>query len=280
MNADGLEQKASKDSAKDMLIAVQDIYNVELLRLSKDKWVKQIERIKNNSICLLATHGDFGENGSLQKMLEVKKIVHTHSAAVVCGILLNKHLSKLVYKSLGIKTPPWYFDGKIYGKSVGSQPITTLVKKPLFGGSKAGIRKVKKVSKKTNNLNIYEEYIAGSAQISVGVLGSGKNILALAPLAGKRDLFSIGKFHIDDIKISQAAAKKCEDRAKQIHIALGCRGITKTDFLLGRGNTIWAIETDAIPGLSKNNAVSVSANKLGISYNELIKLIIEDAYVE
>jgi len=61
MNADGLEQKASEASAKDILNVVQNICAVELIKLSRNKWVEQIEALDNNSICFLTTHGDFGE---------------------------------------------------------------------------------------------------------------------------------------------------------------------------------------------------------------------------
>ncbi|MCK5212084.1 hypothetical protein KAJ89_05265 [Candidatus Parcubacteria bacterium] len=280
MNADGLEQRASEFSAKDIFGAVQDVYDASLLKLSKNKWIKQIEVIRDNAVCFLATHGDFGENGSLQKLLEVKKIIHTHSPAIVCGILLNKHLSKLIYESLGIKTPPWYFGGNVYGRKSSNKQITIWVKKPLFGGSKIGISKVNKIDEKASDLYLYEEYVDGYIQISVGVLGSGKNSLPLTPYARKRCLFNAGKLYINDIKINKAVVKICKNWAKQIHISLGCRGITKTDFLLSKDNTVWAIETDAIPGLSKDNAVSIGAKKSGLSFKELINIIIEDAYVE
>lgn len=280
MNADGAERLASDLSAKDVMGAIKNFYHPILLRLNKDKWPRQIQVIDKESVCILVTHGDFGENGSLQKILEINKIAHTHSPSTVCSILLNKHLTKMFYISLGISTPPWYFNGNTYGVSHDNFLSGNLVKKPLLGGSKIGISKVSTISYKAKHKYIYEKYINGFIQISVSILGSKDNILSLTPTIRPRPLFNNTQNKIKKIKISKEIINKCQIWGESIHLSLGCRGVTKTDFLLDQHNKIWAIETDAIPGLSKMNAVSVGAEESGINYKQLINKILQDAYVE
>ncbi len=280
MNADGPEELASILSAKDVFRAVKFFYDPTLLKLTKDNWFRKIQTLDKGSICILTTHGDFGENGSLQKVLEIKKIAHTHSPATVCGILLNKHLSKMFYKSLGISTPSWYFNDNIYGCKLNKMFSKKFVKKPLLGGSKVGIKKVNNISSGDVDQYIYETYVDGSIQISMSILGSGENALSLAPVIRKRPLFAASKYSISYNKIDQRIIDKCGAWAKKIHISLGCRGVTKTDFLLDKYGEIWAIETDAIPGLSKTNAISISAERSGLSYRELVSKILQDVYVE
>lgn len=277
VNSDGIENMASKRSGNAVFDVMRNFDNIELLELSKKKWSHCIEKINQEDICFLVTHGDFGEDGSLQKILEVRKISHTHSSAITCGILLNKHLTKLMYKSLGIKTPRWNFDGVMYGGEVG---VSGWIQKPLFGGSKIGIKRVGGILNQKNRKNIFEEFIDGKVQISVGILGSGQNIKALPPLVRERELFASKKIKVIGSEANQEVLKTCESWAKKTHIALGCKGITKTDFLLDNKNVIWAIETDAIPGLSKDNAVVIAAGNAGISHSRLINYIIKDLYVE
>jgi len=121
---------------------------------------------------------------------------------------------------------------------------------------------------------IIEKFIPGSKEVSVGVVNKRGRGWPLSPVIRNRALFS--SKNISDLSIPAKVVGKVQTWARRLHEALGCRGVTKTDFLIDRENEAWAIETDAIPGLSQNNAVAIGAKKSGISYRDLINLIIKD----
>jgi D-alanine-D-alanine ligase-like ATP-grasp enzyme len=114
--------------------------------------------------------------------------------------------------------------------------------------------------------------------MSVGVVGSGENALALLPIIRKRNINDIGKLCDYNGMVKHALILQSQYLAKKIHQALNCCGVTKTDFLIDNVGNLWAIETDAMPSLTMNSAVGMGAEKIGILYKQLILDIIENSY--
>ncbi len=276
-NGDGPEFKASVNTRKCVFKSLVKKYDVENIILKTDDWLEKVAKISPQSFCFLATHGSFGEDGTLQKILEENNIRHTHSAAMVCSILANKHKSKLKFKSLNLPTPNWYYLGKFYGEDEkgcqGKKPHFW-IEKPINGGSKMGIKKSKN-SKLVNRNLIFEDYIDGNFEVSVSVLRNIKEVISLAPLTRSRFLFGSVCGEVD-ARISDEVLNQCSCMAKEFYIANSCNGIIKVDFLIDKKLKPWAIEVDAIPGLALYNAATVSAQKIGLSYDDLISKIIID----
>lgn len=277
-NLDGHELMVAKHSAQTVRLALKSKFKTEFLKLRSTNWVKKVlTRSHYKNIWFLCHHGGFGENGDLQLLLEQKKIVHTHSPSEACQVFCNKHKTKLLYLSLGIMTPPWFYEGILYGKEGRSKLNSFFVKKPLYGGSKYGISLVKnKIVKNTNY--IYENLIEGNLEASVGVLGSGLNARSLYPIFRERDIDKLGKIKNCHSYENKKAIILMQRASLLIHKTLNCRGVTKTDFLIDDSGKIFAIETDAIPGLSKESSVIMGAQKIGISYSGVINEIINDSY--
>jgi len=139
-NREGKEVEASRSSAKDIKAVLCHEFNIVTLELGGRSWVSQLNEIKKKGLYFLTTHGGFGENGSLQSYLEASRKTYTFSQSATCGILANKHFTKLVYKSLEIKTPDWCFDKKLFGSHGLSGE--GFVEKPIQGGSKFGINRI------------------------------------------------------------------------------------------------------------------------------------------
>ena len=281
LNPDGLELAASRKTARDMALALKHKSALKILKLKSNNWIKQInelaEKESNNFFCLLATHGGFGENGELQRLLEAIKIPHSHSSAAACSVLANKHKTKLLYQRLGISTPSWIFRGSFFPGNFKSK---FFVKKPIYGGSKNGLVLFEGKPPRNDSKNIYENLVPGTLEICIGVLGNGHGSIAFSPIVRKRSIRKISEVNNTKAKVDKAFVRQCQQWAKKIHTSLDCRGITKTDFLLDGSKKIWAIETDAIPGLSRENAVVLAADKRGLSYGQLISKIISDLYVQ
>lgn len=275
------EVNASQATARDVFKTIQEM-NVpcSLVSLAGKSWRKTCSVFDENTVCFLATHGGFGEDGTLQSYLEEKNIRHTHSSAETCRILIDKHATKQNYKTIGIPTPLWICCGEHFSDSFHeySSRRNSFLKKPRFGGSKIGIHKIF-----TNQINgdadyIFEEIIPGMIEVSIIVLRDKEVFIPLYPIIRKRTS-SIGELYdLDDSYINEKIKEKCSDYAMRIASYLNCYGIIKTDFLIDKNEKIWAIETDAIPGLSKKNAASNAAQKSAMTYKTLLQKIIDTCY--
>lgn len=264
---DGPEAEASLVTATDMhSILGNDAFIVEL---SQNTWPETLERLAPDTVCLLATHGGVGENGTLQGYLESRSIRHSHSSSSVSAMLCDKHLTKLLYTALDIPTPGWNLPHKnLKGDAI---------EKPRFGGSKAGLRRA--VFSRITTVGthaIQETPVDGTLEVSVVVLRDGNTYRALTPIERRRTS-TLGELHLAPKTIDDRLLEACRKYALTIANQLGAGGVIKTDFLIDKANTVWAIETDAIPGLGKQNATALAAEQSGISYTELIKKLIEGA---
>lgn len=270
---DSPEIRASEQTVNDVYSVLSALVPTKILQLNSKNFVHKINKISDDTICFISAHGGIGENGVLQSILKMNGIYFTHSDAHACAILSNKHSAKLLYRELSLKTPNWIFRDRQYGNLFSTK---ALIEKPISGGSKLGIKIVKKV--KNNSNNIYEELIHGNLEVGVGVVGSDKTIIVLEPVIKIRDINKIGKLMepTKDIKISKKTLNRCKKMALLIHKSLNCHGITKTDFILDKKGNIYVLETDAIPGFSKKNMVSIGANKMGLSYKNLVTNVLND----
>lgn len=281
VNVDGSEAGSSRKTANDMAKAIENRYSIDFLELSNENWLQKTIELpyESNRFCLLATHGGFGEDGRLQRILELKNISFSHSRSVACSIMCNKHLTKLVYLSLGINTPQWRYGNKAYplNEQIYLKPRQFL-EKPIAGGSKIGIHIIKQLPRTHSNSMIYEKIIPGNKEVSIGVLGNSDKLFALYPIIRVRDVANIGKLEKTKVTIDKKVTKLCQEWAKTVHLSLECRGVTKTDFLIDENNQVWGIETDAIPGLSENNAVAIAAKRSNVPYKNLVNMLITETY--
>lgn len=263
-NEDGPEAVFAKESAEQ----VAEALGAPILRLKEGAYQKQTKRLGRDVLCFMATHGGQGEDGTLQGMLEGQGIRHTHSSAWACANMSDKHLTKLLYSSLGIRTPAWRFCGTNLGR-LGKK----LVAKPRDGGGKRGLALVESPRDKDGEL--YENLVPGTLEASACVIGHA-SVLVLKPSIRKRDVKRIGLLENSDRLLPRRTEKTCMDAAAEIHKALGAYGVTKTDFAIDPNGDAWALETDAHPGLGKTRAAATQAALVGIPYRKFIHLILKE----
>ena len=209
-----------------------------------------------------------GEDGTLQGMLEGLWMRHTHSGAWACANMSNKHLTKLLYSGLGIRTPPWRFCGTDYGQ-LGKK----LVAKPHDGGGKRGLN-IATPAHDDEGL-LYENLIPGTLELSVCVIGHS-SVITLTPNVRRRDVKRIGILEDSDTRLPRRTEKLCMNAAATIHETLGAFGVTKTDFVIDPNGDAWALETDAHPGLGRARAAATQAARAGFTYREFIHLILKE----
>ncbi len=248
-------------------------------------------------VAFLALHGPGGEDGSVQGMLEVLKIPYTFSKVQASALAMDKNKTKRLVATEGVLVAPQIEINKSeYEKNPESfleKVSGTVVIKPNRIGSsfgvtissdKAQIKKAIDIAFEHDSDVLLEKYIQGK-EFTVPVLGNKKlqalPVIEIVPKNGSTFFDFKAKYHeeyrdeIVPARISGALTKKLQDMAVEIHRLIGCRGISRTDFIVTDKEEIYFLETNTIPGLTGASLVPQSAAVAGFSYSQLLDKLID-----
>jgi D-alanine-D-alanine ligase len=287
------ERDVSLDSGKACAKALAEI-GFEVTSLdAKDDFIEKLIKNKPDKV-FNALHGRFGEDGSIQGLLEHLKIPYTHSGILSSAIAMDKLTSKKIFKDAKISSPEYQVI-KTLEDFQSSKIGYPCVVKPNNEGSSVGVyifNEPKKSDEETiifllkkYTFLILEKYIPGR-EIQVAVMGlkalGGIEIVPTRSFYDYEAKYSANAKtkHIIPVKINEADYKKILDMALQAHNILGCRGVTRSDFRYNESdklNKIYILEVNTQPGMTSLSLVPEIANYYGISFNELVKWIINDA---
>jgi len=295
MGGTSAERDVSYDSGKACAKALAEIgFDVTSLD-AKDDFIEKLIKNKPDKV-FNALHGRFGEDGSIQGLLEHLKIPYTHSGILSSAIAMDKLTSKRIFKDAKISSPEYQVIKSLedFKSSKIGYPC---VVKPNNEGSSVGVYVLDEPKKsdedtivsslKKYNFLILEKCIPGR-EIQVAVMGSkalgGIEIVPARSFYDYEAKYSANAKtkHIIPIKINEADYKKILDIALQAHNILGCRGVTRSDFRYNESdkvNKIYILEVNTQPGMTSSSLVPEIANYYGISFNELVKWIINDASI-
>ena len=240
-----------------------------------------------------ALHGQFGEDGYIQTILETTKIPYTHSGVISSAIAMDKELSKKIFLKNKILTPKYisYSFNKSKEsliKIINKKLKFPVVIKPINEGSSVNVFICNKfnIIKKLNLLRIYkkiiiEEFIAGR-EIQAAIIGSKK--LGAIELKPKRKFYDYqAKYslkaktkHIIPVELTKTNYNKLMNISLKAHKLIGCRGVTRSDFKFYNGK-FYLLEINTQPGMTKLSLVPEIANFHNINFIKLIELILKDA---
>ena len=258
-----------------------------------DKYLpSKIKKFKPD-IIFNALHGQFGEDGYIQSILEKFKISYTHSGVVASSIAMDKEISKKIFIKNNISTPKFF----IYNYDIKSSDLIKKIKskmkfpvviKPLNEGSSVNVFICNKfnIKKKVNSLKHYkkimiEEFIAGR-EIQVAIMGNKK--LGAIELKPKRAFYDYqAKYntnakteHIIPVNLPKKKLNEVMNIALKAHQIIGCSGVTRSDFKYYEGK-FYLLEINTQPGMTKLSLVPEIASYMGISFLKLIEWILHDA---
>ena len=264
----------------------------------KKKDIKNLKR-KSNTIVFNALHGRYGEDGTIQSILEQIKVPYTHSGALSSMLAMNKLAAKLIFLENNILTPKYFqinesnfFKNKKKLSLILKKFKFPIVIKPNNDGSSIGVtinnnkkeflKNLKLSLKKFENILI-EEFIGGQ-EIQVAVL-NGKALGAIE-LIPKRKFYDYkAKYsskaktsHIMPANVKKNFYFKVLKIAEKAHKILKCRGVTRSDFKF-YNKKFYLLETNTQPGMTKLSLVPEIASYKGIKFPNLIKEIIKDASI-
>ena len=257
-----------------------------------DKLTENINKFKPK-IVFNALHGQFGEDGYIQSMLERYNIPYTHSGVIASSIAMDKEISKKLFIKNKIKTPKYItylYDESNFNliKKIKNKLKFPVVVKPLNEGSSVNVYicNKKNIFKILNSIKNYkkvmiEEFIGGR-EIQVAIMGNRK--LGAIELKPKRKFYdykakynsSANTQHIIPVKLSESKLRQLLTIAFKAHKIIGCKGVTRSDFKFYNG-TFYLLEINTQPGMTKLSLVPEIAAYKGISFIELIEWILQDA---
>ena len=265
-------------------------------RVDMDRNVAQVLTALRPDVVFNALHGVPGEDGSVQGMLDLMGIKYTHSGMVTSVIAIDKELTKQRLVPAGIPMPK----GTMVDREslFAADPLPRpYVLKPVNEGSSVGVAIVTENSNYGNPISrdakgpwqefatlLAEPFIKGR-ELTVAVLG-GKALCVteLKPKSGFYDFdakYTDGLTeHICPAEIPDDIAQYMLDVALDAHRLLGCKGASRTDFRwddeLGK-NGVFVLETNTQPGMTPLSLVPEQARHVGISYEQLVDMIVKEA---
>jgi D-alanine-D-alanine ligase len=289
------ERKVSIKSGNQVFNALDKIkYNVFRYDPKTDI-ARLIADAPDIDVALIILHGNYGEDGTVQGMLDLLKIPYQGSGTLGSSIAMNKLASKRLYEHAKIQVPA-------YLSFQASDVIDTdacierlglpLVVKPVTGGSSIGMTIAKSKRKFTEAIKkaftyddtiLIEEYIKG-IEITGGVMGNhaieSLPIVEIVPNK-KHEFFDYEakylkgeSLEICPARISQDLAQKAKDLAVKSHRALFCKGYSRTDMMI-RGDDLFVLETNTIPGMTPVSLLPLAAKTAGMGFSQLLDRLIE-----
>ena len=288
--------------SKERLISLDTGHQVAK-ELKKNGYKVKISEPNNNleknikifkpSVIFNALHGQFGEDGYIQSILERFNIPYTHSGVIASSIAMDKEISKKIFIKNKIKTPKFLtysYEEKISDliKQITRKLKFPVVVKPLNEGSSVNvyISDKKNLSKILNKIKSYkkvmiEQFIAGR-EIQVAIMGDVK--LGAIELKPKRKFYDYkAKYdtkaktkHIIPVNLPQRKFNQLMNLAFKAHKIIGCRGVTRSDFKYFEGD-FYLLEINTQPGMTKLSLVPEIALYKGITFIKLIEWMLKDA---
>lgn len=249
--------------------------------------------IKKNPIdvAFIALHGRFGEDGTVQKILEELDIPYTGSGPEASRLALDKIASKEIFTKKDIRTARHtVFEKDNFRVEEAGRIGFPLVVKPQFEGSSIGLSVVKSAKEleealekafKYGNKVLLEEYIEGR-ELTVGILNDEP--LPVIEIIPKDRVYDYkAKYNDPETQylvpapISSAAFKEAGLTGKRSHVSLGCRSFSRVDMMMDGAGKIFVLEVNTIPGMTERSLLPKAASAAGISFNSLCIKLIEDA---
>ena len=242
-------------------------------------------------VAFIALHGQGGEDGLVQGLLEVMQIPYTGSGVLASSVAMNKVVTKqlLLYHELPTPGFDYVRDGETADDLVKRCRQLPVVVKPACEGSTIGITIARKAEElesgimaasKLNGTVLVEDYIEG-AELTVSVINDQVlPIIQIVPQDGFYDYqakyVSNSTRYLVPAPLEAAIAGQIQSAALRACRALGCRGAARVDFMLA-ADEFFCIEVNTIPGMTATSLLPKAAAAAGISFEELVEMMLLDA---
>jgi D-alanine-D-alanine ligase len=279
--------------------ACADALEAEGFRVTRVDVARDIASVLSElrpDVAFNALHGPFGEDGTIQGILEYLEIPYTHSGVLASALAMNKQQAKHVVKAAGVPVAEAVvMDRRDIGAAHPMKP--PYVVKPVNEGSSFGVVIVREDQShppqvitssewRYGDKVMVERYIFGR-ELTCGVMGDkALGVTEIVPVGHNFYDYDAkyaagGSRHVIPAEISPKIYQKIQTLALEAHQAIGCRGVSRSDFRLDdrfsdEGELIW-LEINTQPGMTPTSLVPEMAQHAGLSFGEILRWMVEDA---
>ena len=248
----------------------------------------------NYDVAFVALHGRYGEDGCVQGFLELLGIPYTFSGVLASAVASDKAMAKDIYREHGIPTPKdvCLFQGDdVDLDSIVSALGLPLFVKPVSSGSSNGVSRVDDAAELASAIDeafkfdtrvLIESAVKGT-EITVPVLGNSKpEALPVVEIRYETAFYDTNvkyedpsKHHFIPPELPDAVVAHAQELACRAHVALGCMGASRSDFIVDESGEPYIIETNIIPGMTGSSLLPDSARRAGRNFPDLCRYLIE-----
>ena len=267
-------------------------------RVDVDREIAAALRALKPDCALNVLHGRPGEDGTIQGMLEILGIPYSHSGVMASSVAIQKDIAKAVLKAAGIPVP----GGGLFSRHEAAKAHVLpppYVIKPVAEGSSVGVfivredhahppQELTRADWAFGEMVLVEPYIPGK-ELTCAVIGErALGVIEIVPTVKFYDYEAKyapgGSKHLLPAPISKEVYEECRRLAVEAHRALGCRGVTRTDFRYDDSKSetqgLAVLEVNTQPGMTETSLVPEMAAHAGISFEELVGWMVEDASLD
>jgi D-alanine-D-alanine ligase len=247
-------------------------------------------------VAFVAMHGQGGEDGTAQEVLELLDIAFTGPGVAACALCMDKGLAKHAMRRFGVPTPDWFAITQVALRELGAGEALTeleqrlgfpLVIKPNRGGSALGVRFAATADEVPSALvsafsyddRVLLERFVDGRELAVSVLGSEPlPVVEAIPTGDRYDFearYEIGRTRFEcPARLSPDEEEAVTAAALAAYEALGCAGFSRVDLILAEDGP-QVLEVNAIPGLTDTSLLPQAAEAAGHSFEDLVARILE-----
>jgi len=292
------EREVSLSSGKPCADALERLGTYRVSRVDVTRDIAATLAALKPDVALNVLHGRPGEDGSIQGLLETMGIPYTHSGVLASAVAMHKEMTKLILAAAHVPVP----DGRVAHRAEAAKAhllAPPYVIKPVAEGSSVGVFIVREDMKHPpQELNrtdwsfgetvLVEPYIPGK-ELTCAVMGD--KALGVIEIVANTKFYDYeakyapgGSKHLLPAPISPDIYEEVRRLSLAAHRALGCRGVSRTDFRydesLAGTKGLACLEVNTQPGMTEVSLVPELAAHAGISFEELVRWMIEDASLD
>ncbi len=290
------ERDVSLSSGKECADALQQAgYQVTRVDVGRD--IADVLAKLKPDVCFNALHGRIGEDGCIQGLLEVLGIPYTHSGVRASAVAMDKQQTKRIVAQLGVPVADAFGVSPAEALADHVMPPPYVVK-PIAEGSSVGVvivpvganrppDRIRTVPLTSEGKLMVERYIPGRELTCAVIMGEPTEIIDIVS-AGHLAFYDYeakyapgGSEHILPAVIPAAIRDSIRQHTLAAHLALGCRGVSRCDFRWDAiNNDLVFLEINTQPGMTPTSLVPELGQHRGLSFPQLVTLLVEDASID
>src|SRR5437867_2738785 len=259
----------------------------EMAKETLPQMLRALPSLKEADVVFLGLHGGYGEDGTIQALLDLAGIKYTGSGHLASALAMDKDLSKHLFRRAGVATADWTMVRRdVAGEEQLGRLTMPVVVKPSKQGSTVGLSIVRRREEVSGAIAeafqfddevMLEQFVAGR-ELTVGILGD--DVLPVGEIIPKHEIYDYEcKYtpgmaeEVFPAHISMDRAREAQDLARRAFQALKLRGYARIDFRMTEEGGLFCLEANTLPGMTQTSLIPQGAAAAGISFPDLCERI-------